>query len=325
MVTISSIPTTLVEIWNDLSFKIQNRTIHFTQFQPHGISRYGWVSQRTIPWTALINTCYGHFAAMYAYYITSTTNVSQRGVPFDFVNDDVSPWYNPIFEEILTNFGQPNTRRTKYNAKWGKMGAGLRGFFDWLTQQMVDADLEVYNWYPPQITSGWSQKLGNPKTYPPLTLVDARTSAPNQYKAYGPYLNYVYHGGTKNAISQNILLLDDRTIIQDYAKYKGPPGFRNTPYITTGAFAQHTQINKIPFQDWKDKPYQKGTRQMWRSLQPIVGRSATQPLFYTFSNVPTYIKDASGATRAVGITRGPRYLLEHPSINFSDRFLSYLE
>lgn len=325
MVTIGSIPTSLVEIWNDLSFKIQNRTIHFTQFQPHGISRYGWVSQQTLQWYDLINTCYGHFAAMYAYYITTTQSQTLWSINFDYVNDDVSNYYNPIFEEILTNFGQPNTRRTKYDAKWAKMGAGLRNFFVWLQNQMVDADQEIYNWYPAAITSGWSQKLGNPKTYPPVTLVDARTSAPNQYKAYGPYLNYVYQGGIKNAISQNILLLDDRTIVQDYAKYKGPPGFRNTPYHTGGAFGQATSLNKMSFQDWKDQPYQAGTRQMWRSLQPLTGHTSADPLFYVFANVPTMWVDQEGTARPVGITRGPRYLLPWPSINFSDRFLSYLE
>ena len=326
MVSIASIPTTLSEIWNDLSYKIQNRTIHFTAFQPHGISRYGWVSQQTLQWYNLINTCYGHFAAVYAYYITSTANVAQRGVPFDVINDDVSSHYNPIFEEILTNFGQPNTRRTKYDAKWSKMGVGLRNFFNWLQNQMVDADMEIYNWYPPQITSGWSQKLGNPKTYPPVTLVEGRTSAPNQYKAYGPYLNYVYKGGTKNAISQNILLLDDRTIIQDYAKYKGPPGFRNTPYVTGGAFNQITQVNKMSYQDWKDQPYQPGSRQMWRSLQPLAGHTSADPMFYVFANVPTHVVDSQGVTRPVGITRGPRYT-PHPSLlslNFGDRFLKYL-
>ena len=59
--------------------------------------------------------------------------------------------------------------------------------------------------------------------HPPLTAVMGATAAPNQYKANGPYLNYVYGAGRKNAVSNNLLVFDDRTLINDYAKYKSPP------------------------------------------------------------------------------------------------------
>ena len=77
--------------------------------------------------------------------------------------------YEKVLIELLNNAGNPNTRRTKFDVKWKNGGAGLMDLMKWFTTQMVDADQVVYDWYPATTGTGWSPKLGNPKTYPPLT------------------------------------------------------------------------------------------------------------------------------------------------------------
>ena len=72
--------------------------------------------------------------------------------------------YEKVLIELLNNAGNPNTRRTKFDVKWKNGGAGLMDLMRWLTTQMVDADQAVYDWYPATTGTGWSPKLGNPKT-----------------------------------------------------------------------------------------------------------------------------------------------------------------
>ena len=261
MLDVSTLPTDPLEIRQQLYDKMQ--TQDFVDFE-----RIPYSAKQT--WNAVLQTVFGHFCGLYAMYIWENTarNIS----------------YGDLFNEIYNQYGQPNTRRTQWPPIYKNEGLGLIGFVENLAEfELTDIDQEVYDWYPASISNGWNVSLGNPKTYPGVSLVYGKTSAPNQTTTYGPYLNYVYRAGRKNAISQNILVLNDRTVVMDYAKYKGAPGFRSRPYSVQQSYQATTQHPKVSYDDWKKMPYDSTKpRYTWRSIQPITGRTAYDPMFYSY-------------------------------------------
>lgn len=247
-------------------------------------------------WGAAISTVFGHFCGLYALYILEHT---ARTIS-----------YGDLFNEIYGQYGQPNTRRTTWPTIYNDEGLGLKSFVENMAEfELTDIDQEVYDWYPASISNGWNVTLGNPKTYPGVSLVYGKTSAPNQTTSHGPYFNYVYRAGRKNAVSQNILVVNDRTVVMDYAKYKGAPGYRSTPYPVQNYTAGQHKLQKISYDDWKKKPYDStASRYTWRSIQPITGRTAKDPMFYSSRGGPEYY---------------PK-LQPIPTINYDYRYLDFL-
>ncbi len=250
-------------------------------------------------WDSIIETVFGHFCGLYAMYLwENDTTVDRNKVG-----------YGDFFREIFGYYGHPNYRRIKFPSHYAKMGLGLVSFIKSMADELTDIDQEVYDWYPASISDGWNAALGNPKTYPGVTLVYGKTSAPNQTRAYGPYLNYVYDAGRKNAVSQNILILDDKTAIFDYAKYKGAPGFRSAPYPTQQSYQATTQRRqKMSYNDWKQTPYNSNPRYIWRSIQPLTGRTASDPMFYSYR----------------GSIQTKRLNQPIPTLNYHNRYLAFL-
>lgn len=257
------------DIWPELTALMIGQP--WTEFHRQGITDFSQV----------IKTCFGHFCALYAYYIHS-----QISVP------TASMTYSDILDDLYTKYGNPNSRRTKFPLIYSKAGFGLEAFIEWLAYtapDITDADQEIYDWYPATTKSKWNNKLGNPKTYPGWTLVMGQTKSPNN-KVFGPYINYVYGAGNKNAISQNILLKDGRTIILAYAKYSDPPGWRCIPYKNipqSSGRGINSTIPKSSFEDWKEMPYVSP----WQALKgglidmPYFNiRDAKDPMYFSFNS-----------------------------------------
>jgi hypothetical protein len=262
------------DIWPELTALMIGQP--WTEFHRYGITDFSQV----------IKTCFGHFCALYAYYIYTESRGSKKT-------------YSDILDDLYTKHGNPNSRRTKFPLIYSKAGFGVEAFIEWLAYtapDITDADQEIYDWYPATTKSKWNNKLGNPKTYPGWTLVMGQTYAPNQTKAFGPYINYVYGAGNKNAISQNILLKDSRTIISDYAKYSSPPGYRSIPYKhipQSSGRGINSTIPKSSFDDWKEMPF--ASSQAWRSIvgglvnMPYFNiRDAKNPMYFTFNSSGEY-------------------------------------
>lgn len=288
------------DIWEELTSLVIDDNQPWIDFHVYG----------STVWDKVIRTCYGHFCALYAYYIYTHRSPTM----------DQQMTYSGVLDDLYTRYGNPNSRRTTFPLIYSKTGVGLFSFIEWITSaapNIMDADPEIYDWYPPTAKSNWNHALGNPKTYPGWTLVMGATSAPNQQKSFGPYINYVYGAGNKNAISQNILLKDQRTIIQDYAKYKGPPGFRSTPYSELKTGTAMTSRNKISYDEWKEKPYLTN-RYFWQNIKgglsglPIALRDENDPMFFTFQSVSN--------ARALKKKRLAPYL----TINYDSRYLDLL-
>ena len=291
MLDVSTLPADPLEIRQQLYNKMQTQDFLDFERMPYSAKQ---------KWDAVISTVFGHFCGLYAMYV------------FEHTARSIS--YGDLFNEIYGHFGQPNTRRTTFSPQYMKEGLGLVSFVEDMADfNLTDIDKEVYNWYPVTISSGWSVALGNPKTYPGVTLVYGKTSAPNQTASHGPYFNYVYKAGRKNAVSQNILVLNDRTAVSDYAKYKGAPGFRSTPYPQKSYQANTNTQQKIPYSDWKQKPYDTASsRYAWRTILPIAGRTAKDPMFYSY--------------RGRFATRSPnkRVTKPIPTLNYEYRYLDFL-
>jgi len=262
----------------------------------------GFVDFERIPystkqtWDAVISTVFGHFCGLYALYI--------------FEHSARNLTYGDLFNEIYGYYGNPNTRRTTFPPDYKREGLGLISFVENMADfYLTDIDQEVYDWYPASISNGWNVAFGNPKTYPGVTLVYGQTSAPNQTATHGPYFNYVYKAGRKNAISQNILILNERTVVLDYAKYKGAPGFRSTPYPVSQSYqSTPQQRQKISFDDWKEMPYgATGGRYVWRSIKPITGRTAKDPMFYSYRGF-----------------KSQKVIKLLPTLNYEYRYLDFL-
>ena len=289
MLDVSTLPADPLEIRQQLYDKMQ--TQDFVDFE-----RIPYSTKQK--WDAVISTVFGHFCGLYAMYV--------------YQNTARSIGYGDLFNEIYGHYGTPNTRRTTFSPQYMKEGLGLVSFVEDMADfNLTDIDKEVYNWYPVTITSGWNVALGNPKTYPGVTLVYGKTSAPNQTASHGPYFNYVYKAGRKNAVSQNILVLNDRTAVLDYAKYKGAPGFRSTPYpqVQRQVATNNTQ-QKIPYSDWKQKPYDNASsRYAWRNILPIAGRTAKDPMFYSYRGSQPSTKRV---TKLI------------PTLNYEYRYLDFL-
>ena len=288
MLDVSTLPADPLEIRQQLYDKMQ--TQDFVDFE-----RIPYSTKQK--WDAVISTVFGHFCGLYAMYV--------------YQNTARSIGYGDLFNEIYGHYGTPNTRRTTFSPQYMKEGLGLVSFVEDMADfNLTDIDKEVYNWYPVTITSGWNVALGNPKTYPGVTLVYGKTSAPNQTASHGPYFNYVYKAGRKNAVSQNILVLNDRTAVSDYAKYKGAPGFRSTPYPQKSYQANTNTQQKIPYSDWKEKPYDAASsRYAWRSILPIAGRTAKDPMFYSYRGSQPSTKRV---TKLI------------PTLNYEYRYLDFL-
>ena len=286
MLDVSTLPTDPLEIRQQLYDKMQ--TQDFVDFE-----RIPYSTKQK--WDAAISTVFGHFCGLYALYI------------FEHTARSIS--YGDLFNEIYGQYGQPNARRTIFPPKYMQEGLGLVSFVEDMADfNLTDIDQEVYDWYPASVTTGWNVTLGNPKTYPGVTLVYGKTSAPNQTASHGPYFNYVYRAGRKNAVSQNILVLNDRTAILDYAKYKGAPGFRSIPYPPSHGTGGNTR-QKISYDDWKEKPYAAvSSRYRWREIMPIAGRTAKYPMFYSYR----------------GISGGKSKTKPIPTINYDYRYLDLL-
>jgi len=303
MVYVTNIPQE-TDIWEELSSIVTDGKQPWINFHGYGMSK----------WSDVIHTAYGHFCATYAYYIYAHRDPTLHK----------SMTYSGVLDDLYTRYGNPNTRRTVFPIAYSKMGFGLFDFIEWLaygTQSgagnIQDADSDIYDWYPATAKTLWNQRLGNPKTYPGWTLVMGETMSPNQTKSYGPYINYVYGAGNKNAISQNILLKDQRTIIQDYAKYKGSPGFRSTPFSDpTGSQAIST-MQKMSYGDWKERPYIPNQRYYWRTIKGIVNspylniRDKDDPMFFTFQS-----GEKAKNTR--------KRFSPYPTINYDIRYLQIL-
>ena len=291
MLDVSTLPSDPLEIRQQLYDKMQ--TQDFVDFE-----RIPYSTKQK--WDAVISTVFGHFCGLYAMYV------------FEHTARSIS--YGDLFNEIYGQYGQPNTRRTTFPPHYMQEGLGLVSFVEDMADfNLTDIDKEVYNWYPVTITSGWNVTLGNPKTYPGVTLVYGKTSAPNQTTSHGPYFNYVYKAGRKNAVSQNILVLNERTAVSDYAKYKGAPGFRSTPYPSVQNYQSSLsgRQQKIPYSDWKQKPYdQASSRYVWRSILPIAGRTAKDPMFYSYRGSKSSIKKR--VTKLI------------PTLNYEYRYLDFL-
>ena len=262
MLDVSTLPTDPSEIQQQLYDKMQTQDFVDFERMPYSTKQ---------KWGAAISTVFGHFCGLYALYVYAHTT---RTIS-----------YGDLFNEIYGRYGTPNTRRTTFPPDYKREGLGLISFVENMADfYLTDIDQEVYDWYPASISNGWNVTLGNPKTYPGVTLVYGKTSAPNQTATHGPYFNYVYKAGRKNAVSQNILILNERTVVLDYAKYKGAPGFRSTPYPVSQSYQSTPQRRqKISFDDWKEMPYDTtGGRHAWRSIRPITGRTAKDPMFYSY-------------------------------------------
>ena len=262
MLDVSTLPTDPSEIQQQLYDKMQTQDFVDFERMPYSTKQ---------KWGAAISTVFGHFCGLYALYVYAHTT---RTIS-----------YGDLFNEIYGRYGTPNTRRTTFPPDYKREGLGLISFVENMADfYLTDIDQEVYDWYPASISNGWNVTLGNPKTYPGVTLVYGKTSAPNQTATHGPYFNYVYKAGRKNAVSQNILILNERTVVLDYAKYKGAPGFRSTPYPVSQSYqSTPQQRKKISFDDWKQMPYDTtGGRYVWRSITPITGRTAKDPMFYSY-------------------------------------------
>jgi hypothetical protein len=308
MVYVTKVPL-YEDIWPELTALMTGQP--WTDFYVYGISDFSQV----------IRTPYGHFCALYAYYIYTQSKGGTSGGLSIRIKNVVLPQmtYSGVLDDLYTKYGNPNSRRTKFPLIYSKAGFGLEAFYEWLAYtapNITDADKEIYDWYPATTKATWNNKLGNPKTYPGWVLVMGQTYAPNQRKAFGPYINYVYRAGNKNAISQNILLKDKRTIIQDYAKYSSPPGYRSTPYLSVRSGAPVALINKISYSDWKKLPFT--TTQAWRS---IVGGLTNLPYFNVRNNAdPMYFTFNSSGVKSI-----KRYtIVPYKTINYDIRYLDLL-
>ena len=282
------------DIWPELTALMMGQP--WTEFHRQGITDFSQV----------IKTCFGHFCALYAYYIYTESRGSKKT-------------YSDILDDLYTKHGSPNSRRTKFPLIYSKAGFGLEAFIEWLAYtapDITDADQEIYDWYPATTKSKWNNKLGNPKTYPGWTLVMGQTYAPDQTKALGPYINYVYGAGRKNAISQNILLKDGRNIISDYAKYSSAPGYRSTPYKhipQSSGRGINSTIPKSSYSDWKEMPF--ASSQAWRSIvgglvnMPYFNiRDAKNPMYFTFNSSGEYYQQ----------------IVPYKTINYDIRYLDLL-
>ena len=99
---------------------------------------------------------------------------------------------------------------------------------------------------------------------------------------------------------------------------------------------QPQQVTKEPYQDWKDKPYNTQSRYAGRSIKPLPGMSAADPLFWAFfgslsggaprsrpvlgNRILTPIRDGE-TTQAARRT----VILNYPTINFDKRYLRFVD
>ena len=284
MLDVSTLPTDPLVIRQQLYDKMKTQAFVDFERMPYSTKQ---------KWDAAISTVFGHFCALYAMYV------------YEHTARTIS--YGDLFNEIYGQYGQPNTRRTTWPTIYSNEGLGLVTFVENLADfELTDIDQEVYDWYPASIKNGWNVTLGNPKTYPGVSLVYGKTSAPNQTITHGPYFNYVYRAGRKNAVSQNILVVNDRTVVMDYAKYKGAPGYRSRPY----SVLPQQPHPKVSYDDWKEMPYSSNIpRYTWRSIQPITGRTANDPMFYSYRG---------------GSQTKKRVNQPIPTINYDYRYLDFL-
>ena len=242
-------------------------------YQAHGFYHWGYrpagsggqVTQQALELTA--STVWGHFSALMSWY-------KLNQVDPNWTND--SQWlYNWAAEQQTMYFrvDNINTRRYKNDTTFS-----FYNFFTWLKSQCADATQEVYDWYPNNRPRGFKSKLGPAKFFPGLLVIDAKGNAPNQFNPKGPLLQYTYNAGTKNAVTNSMLIASGTTVVKDYAKYKAPPGWRGQPYDTTAMYTQTTP--KTPYQDWIDE-MENNTTRSW-----VTYSEATSPIFSKLKSTP---------------------------------------
>lgn len=209
-------------------------------------------------------TVWGHFSALMSFYELVRT-------PWGSDPQWLYNWAS-LQETNYFNVENINTRRYK------NPNIDFNNFFEWLIDSSQEATQEVYDWYPNARPHGWRAKLGPAKIFPGLLIVNAQGNAPNQFKPKGPLLQYTYNAGTKNAVTNAILLANSHEVVKDYAQYKAPPGWRGQPYDLQ---SMHRQANspKTPYQDWIEDLESNNRQRNW-----MMYSNAISPIFSTLQS-----------------------------------------
>jgi len=237
-------------------------------------------------------TVWGHFSGLMAWY-----SLDKNQPPnIDWAKDP--QWlYNwaELQQKNYFKIDNINTRRYKNDTSFF-----FDDFFMWLKSQSEDATREVYDWYPATRPAGFKAKLGPAKFFPGLLVIDAKGNAPNQFKPKGPLLQYTYNAGTKNAVTNSIMVAKNFEVVKDYAKYKASPGWRGQPYDLNAMWSQGT--SKIPYQDWIDDLESNNRSRNW-----MMYSDAVSPIFSKFT--PGVIKKSQTTI---------------PTINYEYRYYDFL-
>ena len=272
--------TTSDDLWAFISscFSTSNYRAHgFYHWGYRPGSSGGQVKQLALELTNA--TVWGHFSALMAWYKLNQSNPNWTKDPqwlYNWATEQQTMYYR------MDNI---NTRRYKNDTSFS-----FYDFFGWLKSLCADATQEVYDWYPINRPSGFKAKLGPSRTFPGLLVIDAKGNAPNQFKPKGPLLQYTYNAGTKNAITNAILIASPTTVVKDYAQYKATPGWRGHPYDLNKMWSQGSA--KIPYQDWIDELESNNRSRNWMmysdAKSPIFSKLKSTPIKTTITTtIPT--------------------------------------
>lgn len=267
---------------NDLWAVITN-CFYTSSYKAHGFFHWGYspkpsaqINDQALE--TLARTVWGHFSGLMAWYELETmkdpASLATLGIQGpNWVADPnwLSAWAQ-IQQKNYFEVENINTRRYK------NPNINFRVFFQWLQDLTQDATQEVYDWYPAQRPGGWRAKLGPAKLFPGLLVIDAKGNAPNQFKPKGPLLQYTYNAGTKNAITNSIMIAKNHEVVKDYAQYKATPGWRGQPYDLNQMWSQGSA--KIPYQDWIDELESNNRSRNW-----MMYSDAKSPIFSKFTSV----------------------------------------
>jgi len=226
-------------------------------YQAHGFYHWGYRPTINTATTGKIEqalettrmTVWGHFSALMSFYELDEQDTNWGSDPQWLYNWDV------LQENNYFNVENINTRR------YGNPNINFNNFFEWIKEVCDDATREVYDCYPSTRPPGWRVKLGPAKFFPGFLLIDAKGNAPNQFKPKGPLLQYTYNAGTKNAVTNAIMVAKTHEVVKDYAQYKAPPGWRGQPYDINQMYSQPSP--KTPYQDWIDDLESANRQRNW--------------------------------------------------------------
>jgi len=243
-------------------------------WRAHGFFNWSYAPQ---PSTHIIDqaiettqsTVWGHFSALMAWYSLDIAKPT-------WVTDP--NWLNIWAQIQQKNYFEVDNINTR---RYGNRNIDFNDFFQWLKGHTADATREVYDWYPANRPAGWKAQLGPAKTFPGLLVIDAKGNAPNQFKPKGPLLQYTYNAGTKNAITNTIMVAKTHEVVKDYAKYKASPGWRGQPYDLNQMWSQGSA--KMPYQDWIDELESGNRNRNW--------------MMYSDANSPIFSKFISGVVK----------------------------